>query len=459
MNLDERARRAAASVREQAATVDAEAVLERIRGSRERPRWLLPAGAAVAVALVIAVVAVVVPRVATGPVIGPIEPGDPSSSEDPTEDATEPTERSRPPSSIRWQRVMSGAFEGPGDDRMRAVAQVAAGTTVAVGRHADGPGVWWRDPLRPADDPDAWRQVGTDLCGEASCELHDVTAFRERFVIVGTLDGLPKIWRSDDGLTWQRVDLERRDPGTAGETELTAVVDRGADGIVSFGVERHPDGERPVVFTSTTGETWSEAPVDFAFDEAGAHVIDAAGVGAVLQIGDGTSLLVETDGTWSPRDLEGDGFDIITTFVHAIALADDGGLWMLGSVWTPDGQDGRVWHSTDGGTSWTPMPGDLGGPGDQHVTSVAIAGGVAVGYETDAEGRPSPVAWGLSDGAWSRLPGGTAFDDPGAMADAVQTDGHSATVVGTAGGGGDANSGAVPADAAVWTVNLEGPGD
>lgn len=459
MTLDERARRAAASVRDQAEQVDTDAILDRVRGTGGRPRWVVPAVAgAGAAAVVILVVALVLPqlqvdRVEIGP--DPAVPGDPEPS--PTETATS----GQGTALGLWQRVTSETFTGAGDDRMRAVAQ-GGGATVAVGRRDDGPGIWWRDAQRPAGDPGAWEQVGGDLCGEASCELNDVAAFGGRFVAAGMLDGLPKLWWSDDGHAWNRVDLERSSPGSAGETTLTAVA-LGPDGAVAFGSEVDDAGSRPVVFTSSDGRSWTEGSMSFDQEEAGAHVVDAVDLGggrflAVGYVGDGTVLWEEQDGTWAERHLaEVDPeFSMVATYVTSLSGGPEE-LLLTGSNWDGEDRDGRVWRSTDGGETWERMPGELEGPGDQQVSDLFRAGGsvVAVGWEAAADGgAPQPAAWILHEGRWEAVDGGDAFAGAGTIQAVVEADGHSAIAVGTAGDTQDPNEGAGPVDAAVWTYTV-----
>lgn len=465
MRLDERARRAAASVREQAEQVDTDAMLDRVRGTGGRPRWVVPAAVATAAAAaVVLVVGLVLPqlqvdRVEIAP--DPVVPGDPEPS--PAETGTSDA---RPNPGV-WRRVIADAFAGPGDDRMRAVAH-DGGTTVAVGRGADGPGIWWRDPRRPTEDPSAWEQVGDGLCGEASCQLHDVTTTAGRFVAVGMLDGLPKVWVSDDGRSWQRIDLDRSSGGgTAGETILTAVASH-PEGLVAFGSEQVAEaGSRAVVFTSTDGLGWTEEPASPGSEEQPAAVVDAAHVGggrvvAVGYVGDGTVLWEEQDGTWTERPLAGTDpdFSSVTTYVTSLSGGPEE-LLLTGSNWDGEDRDARVWRSTDGGATWERMPGELDAPGDQQVSDLFGAGGslIAVGWETAGDGgTPRPAAWLLHEGRWQTVDGVEAFAETGAIQAAVETDGHSAIAVGTAGGAGDPNEGAAPADAAVWTYVTEGTG-
>lgn len=471
MNLDERARRAAASTRLQAERVDTDALLDRVRSAHGRRRWLVPAVAAAGIAIVAA--AVVLPRLQPDGIEIRPEPGGqtPSLSESArpsTGPSPSQTQTAAPSTGVgTWSRVDPQAFAGTGGPGLRAVA-TTGGTVIAVGSASDGASIWRRDPQRPPEDPTAWQQVGSDLCGEASCELHDVAFLGDRFVVVGALDGLPKAWSSDDdGRSWQRIDLDRASDGTTrGPTTLTAVA-QGDPGLVAFGSERAGEaGSRPVVFTSGDGQAWIEVPVDFDGEEAGAHVVDAAAttdgrVLAVGYVGDGTVLWEERDGTWMTRHLsETDReFGVVSTVVTSIQGGAGGALYLTGSAFGADDQDGRVWRSTDGGATWQVMSADMAGPGAQQVHAAVPAGGslVAAGWTSaDPQGSdPRPAAWILGDDGWRPMDGRTAFEDLGAIRAAVAVDGHSAVAVGTVGGGGfdavtDASSGA-----AIWTYDAE----
>jgi hypothetical protein len=467
MNLDERATRAASAVREEARRVDPAAILARIEERSTRRRWLAPTVALAGSAAVVAVaVALLVGPGPGGVEIGPDPAGTPTTDQEPDGDGSPDGGSGESDASAEgsWERVVAGSFEGQGDDRMRAVAHGGVGATVAVGRRADGPGIWLRDAHRPPDEPDAWEQVGADLCGEASCELHDVATFRDGFVAVGTLDGLPKVWTSDDGRAWQRVDLEPP-AGPSGEAALTAVA-----GGVAFGSQELTEGgSRPVVYAADA-DGWAAQEVAFDFEEAAAHVVDAVQVGggrvlAVGYVGDGVAIWTEQDGVWRETFPEGEQaeFSTISTVVTSLQSGIDGELLMTGSAFGGQDSDGRVWRSTDGGATWDRMPGELGGPGDQHVNDLLFAGGsfVAVGRTSDgAGGDPRPAAWILREEGWEPMDGGDAFATAGAIEAAVATDGHAAIAVGTSGGGGDANEGAAPADAAVWLYGTpEGPGE
>lgn len=476
MNLDERARRAAASTREQAERVDTDAILARVQRSR-RGRWLAPVGAVAAAAALVATAVLILPGLGSDRVEimpGPPDAAGSSSAEEPADpDASSPGETDSPTGSGAhvWQRVEADAFVGSGEDQMRRAVH-AGGTVVAVGASSDGAGIWRHDPQRPAQDPSAWQQVGTDLCGEASCEVNDVVLFGEQLVAVGSLDGLPKAWTSDDdGENWQRVDIEvGQGQQAGGPTALTAIAVRGDGQLVAFGSQQAGEAvAAPFALTSTDGRAWTEATVDFEDEEAGAEFIDAetAADGQVLAvgyIGDGTVLWAESDGVWAARHLsEADPtFGVVTTFATSLTQGADGELLLTGSVHGGQDQDGHVWRSTDDGATWQARPEGLDGTGDQQVTGLFHDGDalVAVGWTSDdpQDGEAFPAAWRQEDDRWQPTEGGHAFEEPGVIRAAVAVDGHSAVAVGSAGGSGyEADRGDERTDAAVWTYGAGAP--
>lgn len=463
MNLDDRAARAASTVHRQADQTDLHSLYSRITAD-DRRRWLVPAVALVAAAGLAVVVAVAVLPGTPGEVrvddpLAPVatppddEPDDPVDDE-PVDDETvdtpdEPDEQTRteePADTLdegAWSLQTSAALASAGEDRMDAVAHLD-GTVVAVGRYDNGPGIW-----RFADE-DGWQQVGAELCGEASCVLADVVVSNGRFVIVGELDSLAKVWVSpDDGRSWDRVDLELTlDDGPGGPAALTAVADHGG-GLVAFGSQEGAEGgSRPIVLASGDGTTWAQQPVDFSFEEAGAHVVDAVAdrdgnVLAVGYVGDGTALFEQADGVWTSRSLvdQDAEFSGISTVVESLTRGPDDELLLAGWAAGTDGDDGRVWRSLDDGQTWQRMDGALDGPGAQRLAAVVFAGGelFAAGHVDDGSG-PAAAVWVLTGDQWEPSASLAAGTGVGA---AVPTGADTAVAVGTQSGDGST-------DAAVW---------
>lgn len=438
MKLDERARRAAEAVREQAEAVDPAPALERIRGDREGRRRvvLVGVGAAAALASIVAVAVLVVQQPDRGPVIDPLVPGDDQTEPAPSEP---PPLRMPPPDPVgTWTQVRSESFAGPSDQVITGIA-VADGIAVAVGGDGEQAAVWRSGP----GDVERWERAPADLCGEASCTIRDVTTVPEGFLAVGQLDGLPKAWTSEDGLDWRRVDLPA--PRLDGAAALHRVAEGGDGSLVALGpVERlGADGALVAYRATSPGGPWEEVDIDVPSpQESPASVGDLAWfaggfVAIVHDAGDGFSFLRSDDGiAWTEHGPEPGVFEPYPTFPSTLLVHGDR-LLATGATYGADGGDAAVWTSDDG-RSWQRLArDDLSSPGHQTAVGAGVVGGrpvmVGEGFRggSDAGDVAFPAAW-LSSGqdTWTRIEGGTDFEDTNSFTMAVPWDDGTLLVAG-----------------------------
>ncbi|MDP9021765.1 MAG: hypothetical protein M3N57_03515, partial [Actinomycetota bacterium] len=268
MNLDERMRRATTALLEQVDAVDGDRLYARIT-TRPRRRWGLAAVAAATAAATVAAV-VVVPRLVDRGVIIDQPPFADTSPSPGGDGAGVPTGT--------WRRVPDpqGLFGGPGEQVITGLA-VANGVAVAVGgdgEHGDQAAIWRAAQL------DRWERVAVDLCGEASCTIGDVTTVAEAFVATGQVDGLPKVWTSEDGAVWARIDLPVPTGGRSAASRVTAleeVVSSGDGPVVVLGSIEWSDGQvQPVAYRADglSGE-WQQGGFGPTFDGDVAVAFDA----------------------------------------------------------------------------------------------------------------------------------------------------------------------------------------
>jgi hypothetical protein len=315
----------------------------------------------------------------------------------------------------RWQRSPGSADDGLAGAGAQHAVDVAAtrdgalvvgweegpeGVRAASWQLVDGPAP---APGTPAGPVLAWRRVPTSeaLGGLGEQRLDDVVASGDELVAVGSshrvdepaadVDGA--VWRSSDGVSWERVPDTTGPLGGPGDQRVLGVVEApggGGGALVAVG----SDGASAAVWVRPSGGApWERV-------DGGAGTLDGAG----------------------------------DQVARAVVAAPDGSLVAVGADGGAGDGDAAVWRSSDGRV-WERAGGDLGGPGVQDVQDVAVVGDqlVAVGSSGD-----SAVAWTSPDGAsWTRVDLG-----PG-RAVAVVADGGGAVVVGSVRDGDDL-------DAAGW---------
>lgn len=338
----------------------------------------------------------------------------------------------------QWQRVASEDLDGPGEQRMAAVATVPGGwvavgsaTATAGGDGLDGAA--WTSP-----DGMAWeREAGGALGGTGDQQLLGVAVSADGLVAVGTDGGSAAVWTSDDGATWERVDHDEAVFGGPGEQRALAVAAL-EGGWVAVGA----DGGGAAVWRSADGLAWERAEAGTGGADVSVMRSVAAAEGGAVAVGslDGRATAWSSvDGrSWVLTTLGAGGASAVALIAdRAVAvgagLGDDGSAWVVGGDGPLELPFASVW---------------FGGPGVQAPLALAVAGAtlVAVGTEDPGTGLDG-AAWASLDGVtWVRTPhdedvfGG---DQAQVMA-AVAALGQVAVAVGS--------TGSTPAetDAAVW---------
>lgn len=305
-----------------------------------------------------------------------------------------------PPPVLERVALDPSVFGGDGDQRLAAVATGAApgigGRLVAVGSAEGRPAVWW------SDDGRAWERAPLDpgQFGEGTA-LADVVAdpVGGGWVAVGADGEVAAAWASADGESWQRASV---DPGPP----LTTVGATRA-GLIAFGV-----GPESAAWQSFSGMRWVRAIDDpEVFARPGAErVVAVVDAGPEIQAvvdreGSGPEVWRSDDGLFwslSPRV----GTDLLPAGGApraGAAAALGSALVVAGSDAKDDGVDAALWISTDA-RSFEQVVHDehtFGGDGAQAVTGLASVGDrlVGVGTETSDDGDVDAVVWITSLGA------------------------------------------------------------
>ena len=291
-----------------------------------------------------------------------------------------------------WARVESDALTGSGKQAIAALA-VDGGTTVAVG---------W---LQLGADRDAatWTSTGDSfarsceldsVCGDAALpggdrrqEMLGVAATGGGFVAVGR-DTDPAgsnfdaaVWRSDDGLTWERVALPADGFSGPESQGMNDVVSTGT-GLVAVG----RDGLDAAVWRSGDGVTWERVRSDVLQGPGAQEMIAvvAGGPGLVVVGYDDVGGERRRDAavwTFDGVDWSRAGADVLALpggqELRAVAIVA-GQVVAAGSDSAGGDRDGAVWTSPDGIRWQQARVGELGGTGDQEVDALAAVGGRAL---------------------------------------------------------------------------------
>ena len=192
--------------------------------------------------------------------------------------------------------------------------------------------------------------------------------------------------------------------GTSGHPQLAAVT-AGGPGYVAVG----SDGGSPAVWTSSTGQQWTETQVAGPSGASSAALLNVAAHGKVL-VATGTQTaasgatapftLVSTDGgtQWHQVSLPRPAHTSASalTAVTALAAAGRAGFTAVGTLGPPGGQRVVFWTSADG-RSWRahePSGTGLDSPGSQALTALAVSGSqlAGVGYLATPAGE-EPTLW------------------------------------------------------------------
>jgi hypothetical protein len=348
----------------------------------------------------------------------------------------------------------SGWVRVPHDEAVLGVIDPSWMAAGMGGVTAGGPGlvaVGWRYPDIDYDVRSAaWASVdgGTWMLGtgdeatfgyEGGGELEAVAAGPLGLVAVGRVyngaDYDAVVITSPDGLAWSRVADDGSVFGGPGWQGMHAVV-AGGPGWVAVGYDDVGEGYAgdwiAAVWTSSDGATWTRVPHEEALfggmNDQEMFGVLAAGPGlvAVGTDDDSPAAWVSADGlSWekvpSDRFFCDPTFDSADKVMRAVAVGPMGlvAVGYLGWYVDPDTEDdvdAAVWVSVDG-LDWTLVSEDVatfGGPGNQEMVAVTVAGGVyvAVGWDYGGGDADATVWTSLHGSDWVRV-GDDAFGGPG----------------------------------------------
>jgi len=276
------------------------------------------------------------------------------------------------------------------------------GRAVAVGcDESDGDSGGF--PAYFADDAATWTRASgaTSAFDDQYACLDQVVSTPHGLFAAGVLG----LFRSDDGTTWETVELPGYDHGW-----VDAVFAAGDRVTVLVGQASYAESTVAAMWTTTDGETWT--PVT----DGSAAVFDNGGVADVITFGDRlvavgaqpggefvptAAAWVSADGlTWERTTATGEGF--ADDAMVALAAAD-GGLVAVG--WCSDTKQLCAWRSTDG-TTWVPeaVPSEDLDPSVSYIQAGALT---ALGNDVYAVGSKDVAASETFEPRlWHRAPGG-----------------------------------------------------
>ncbi|MEU5991334.1 hypothetical protein ABZ806_20390 [Spirillospora sp. NPDC047418] len=304
---------------------------------------------------------------------------------------------------------LGAAFTRPGPQQLNDVAAGAAGW-VAVGYDQAAP----RRPLVvTSNDGATWQAADSGAAFAAGKTgqpvTYAVTAGSQGYVVIGTQGYSVATWFSPDLKTWTRG--TGADPAmmAGGQSNPRWMLDvaSGAFGYAAVGGSRGAQGNRPSVWLSPDGKTWTlqelQLPSSGASEAHLTHVaarentIVAAGIAATPKGLDWIGYISTDAGrTWRPIPSPSSDTPVTVTAMAATPK----GFAATGTTGRAGATDVVSWTSSDG-ASWkatTPGGTGLGGVGDQQITGLAALGGtlLGVGRSADANGD-QPVLWARSN--------------------------------------------------------------
>ena len=272
-----------------------------------------------------------------------------------------------------WSPVYDdpGVFGGSGDQRMSGLAVVGE-ELIAVGfdsADGDADAVVWR-----SRDGMVWDRIPHDEAvfgGDGDQMMGGAVAFDTGVVVVGSdASGGEQdaaVWTSPDGMSWTRVLDDEAGLGGDGDQTMLAVA-AGGPGLVAVGWEVSGGDSDVAVWTSPDGFDWSRVPHNDA-------------------------VFGGTGNQWAA--------DVIAGGPGVIAVGNDSQGY----------GDAAVWTSPDG-SAWTRVSDEgqvLGGFGDQTMWSVTLGGPgvVAVGWAWYGIEQYRAAVWTSPDGVtWTQVPDG-----------------------------------------------------
>ncbi|GAA1807162.1 hypothetical protein [Actinomadura chokoriensis] len=304
---------------------------------------------------------------------------------------------------------LGAAFTRPGPQQLNDVAAGTAGW-VAVGYDQAAP----RRPLVVTSaDGTTWQAADSGAAFAAGKTgqpvTYAVTAGSQGYAVIGTQGYSVATWFSPDLKTWTRGTGADPKMMVGGQTNPRWMLDvaSGPFGFAAVGGSRGAQGNRPSVWLSPDGKTWTlqelQLPASGVTEAHLTHVaarentIVAAGIAATAKGIDWIGY-VSTDGgrTWRPIPSPSGGTLVTVTAMAATPK----GFAATGTSGRAGATDVVSWTSSDG-VSWkasTPGGTGLAGVGDQQITGLAAFGGtlLGVGRSADANGD-QPVLWARSN--------------------------------------------------------------
>jgi hypothetical protein len=199
---------------------------------------------------------------------------------------------------------------------------------------------------------------------------------QEEFVADVIPTEFPVVWRSDDGETWDQLNVEGLESGTD-TVSLTAAIADPEGGWIAGGEVDDGNQVRLALWHSDDGETWEEVPVEGLdhtdTEEEGESLVSLAVVDdTMLVVREATglddshlSLLRGTDGEFEELDPSGlEALDLPNEDVLPGVTAVDGQFVLFASVPADDGEEfgERIptLFTSDDGEAWTAA--ELDGP-------------------------------------------------------------------------------------------------
>lgn len=306
-----------------------------------------------------------------------------------------------------WTRVPhdEAIFGGAGDQIMNRVtafngAFIAVGNDRATGR-ADA--AIWRSP-----DGMTWERVGSVevLGGDGNQDIEAITMFDGRLFAAGSTGQAREedaaMWTSDDGVAWARVSAESFvAPGAQQILDITASPGRA---LVAVGFTRADGDRNGALWRSSDGATWERVMTESVVGEGDQNLVSvAAGEGVFVvagfdeRTGESVTIWRSDDGlAWA--DVDGANRPFSGHFVQSMngLNATPYGFIALGCDLTDDREDAALWFSQDG-TTWVKqldVDNVFGGGGGQYIEALKLTGGlmVAVGYVSE-EDDVDGAAW------------------------------------------------------------------
>ncbi|MFL5799303.1 MAG: protein kinase domain-containing protein [Actinomycetota bacterium] len=310
------------------------------------------------------------------------------------------------PQGFSWRQVSSPVFAAEGRQAInRAVVGkssiVAVGFVNPSGTDGGDPVVW------RTSDGVTWERSDDFETGTQGMDA--VALSGKNFVAVGTQNeeqALVWIIPADESLTWGPVDPT----GISGGSAIHKIISTSA-GLVAVGWASGPSDHDASVWSSGAGKQWNRVTGDAFVGPPGSNqemwgVTEFSGgliaVGSDDRRGDpDAAFWLHSGKGWSESPISPVPDDQVVKAV----VAGGPGLIAVGSTGSGDSQDAAIWTSANG-RRWHPVHG-LALPGSQGLTGVIAYGSGFVAVGSDGPPTQADVGvWTSNDGlTWKRSTG------------------------------------------------------